>query len=69
MSTPENQVNQLTGADRGATDQEFAKTHYEREDDRWRWQNQLRDWIILGVMILIYLAWTGVVYFFEPGIR
>lgn len=68
MSTPENQVKQVT-QDAGTTDQELAATHYEREDDRWRWQNQLRDWIILGVMILIYLAWTGVVYFFEPGIR
>jgi hypothetical protein len=69
MSTPENQVTQDADADRGATGQELGPTHFEREDDRWRWQNQLRDWIILGVMILIYLAWTGVVYFFEPGIR
>ncbi len=67
MSTPENQVKQVT--QEASVDQELAATHYEREDDRWRWQNQLRDWIILGVMILIYLAWTGVVYFFEPGIR
>ncbi len=67
MSTPENQMNQVT--QEGTTDQELAATHYEREDDRWRWRNQLRDWAILGVMILIYLAWTGVVYFFEPGIR
>ncbi len=70
MSTPENQINQVTeGDNNSATDQELATTHFQREDDRWRWRNQLRDWIILGVMILIYLAWTGVVYFFEPGIR
>ncbi len=67
MSTPENQINQVT--QESSTDQELAKTHFEREDDRWRWQNQVRDWLILGAMILIYLAWTGVVYFFEPGIR
>lgn len=48
---------------------ELAPTNFEREDDRWRWQNQVRDWLILLVMVVIYLVWTGVVYFFEPGIR
>ena len=67
MSTPEDQINQVT--QEATNDQELATTHFQREDDRWRWRNQLRDWIILGVMILIYLAWTGVVFFFEPGIR
>ena len=50
-------------------DDELPTTSYEREDDRWRLRNQLRDWMILLVMIAIYLVWTGVVYFFEPGIR
>jgi hypothetical protein len=48
---------------------ELPPTHFEREDDRWRLGNQLRDWLILLVMAVIYLVWTGVVYFFEPGIR
>ena len=69
MSTPESQVTQDVGADGATTDHELTPTHFEREDDRWRWQNQIRDWLILGAMILIYLVWAGVVYFFEPGIR
>jgi hypothetical protein len=52
-----------------SADHELPVTHYEREDDRWQLRNQLRDWLILLVMALIYLVWTGVVYFFEPGIR
>ena len=50
-------------------DDELPTTTYERGDNRWRLRNQLRDWMILLVMIAIYLVWTGVVYFFEPGIR
>lgn len=28
-----------------------------------------RAWIILAVMVVLYLAWTLIVYFFEPGLR
>jgi hypothetical protein len=28
-----------------------------------------RAWIILAVLIVIYLAWTLIVYFLEPGLR
>jgi hypothetical protein len=28
-----------------------------------------RAWIILAVLIAIYLVWTLIVYFFEPGLR
>ena len=28
-----------------------------------------RAWIVLAVMIVLYLAWTLVVYFLEPGLR
>jgi hypothetical protein len=28
-----------------------------------------RAWIILGVLIVIYLTWTLLIYFFEPGLR
>lgn len=48
---------------------EHPATHYVREDERWDVRNQLRDWLVLLVMILIYLAWTGVIFLFEPGIR
>ena len=28
-----------------------------------------RAWIVLAILIVIYLAWTLVVYFLEPGLR
>jgi hypothetical protein len=28
-----------------------------------------RAWIILAVLIVIYLVWTLVIYFLEPGLR
>ena len=28
-----------------------------------------RAWIILAVLIAIYLVWTLVIYFLEPGLR
>jgi hypothetical protein len=48
---------------------EAPDTRFRREDDRWNLKNQLRDWFFLLVMIVIYLAWTGLVYLLEPGIR
>lgn len=48
---------------------EHPPTHFDREDERWRAGAQLRDWLVLLVMILIYLTWSGIIYFFEPGIR
>ncbi|MDP9286143.1 MAG: hypothetical protein M3P41_14500 [Actinomycetota bacterium] len=29
----------------------------------------VRAWIILGVLVVLYLAWTLTVYFLEPGLR
>jgi hypothetical protein len=28
-----------------------------------------RAWVILGVLVVVYLAWTLTVYFIEPGLR
>jgi hypothetical protein len=28
-----------------------------------------RAWIILAIMAVVYLAWTLLVYFVEPGLR
>jgi hypothetical protein len=28
-----------------------------------------RAWVILAIMVVLYLAWTLIVYFFEPGLR
>jgi hypothetical protein len=29
----------------------------------------VRAWVILGLLVAIYLVWTLIVYFFEPGLR
>jgi hypothetical protein len=29
----------------------------------------VRAWVILAVLVAIYLVWTLIVYFFEPGLR
>ncbi len=28
-----------------------------------------RTWVIIGVIAAVYLAWTLIVYFLEPGLR
>jgi len=28
-----------------------------------------RAWLILGTIVVLYLAWTLTVYFLEPGLR
>ena len=28
-----------------------------------------RAWVILGLLVVVYLAWTLTVYFIEPGLR
>ena len=28
-----------------------------------------RTWVILGLMMLAYIVWFGVIYLLEPGIR
>jgi hypothetical protein len=28
-----------------------------------------RAWVILAIMVVLYLTWTLIVYFFEPGLR
>jgi hypothetical protein len=29
----------------------------------------VRAWVILAILMVLYLAWTLVVYFLEPGLR
>ncbi|MEZ4664027.1 MAG: hypothetical protein R2911_41365 [Caldilineaceae bacterium] len=48
---------------------EHPHTHLERDDDRWYVRFRIRDWLILLTMIAVYLLWTGIVYWLEPGIR
>lgn len=49
--------------------EEDRNRSFEIEDERWRIQNQLRDWMILGVMVLLTLGWNLFVYFMEAGLR
>ena len=42
---------------------------FELEDRRWEARQQVRDWIWLAVMIIVYCAWTLFVYLVEPGLR
>lgn len=30
---------------------------------------QNRAWVILAIMVVLYLAWTLLVFFVEPGLR
>jgi hypothetical protein len=39
------------------------------EDVRHTRPGLLRAWIILAVLMVLYLAWTLIVYFLEPGLR
>jgi hypothetical protein len=38
-------------------------------DVRHSRRNAARAWIVLAAMIAVYLAWTLLVYFVEPGLR
>lgn len=42
---------------------------FEIEDERWSTEEQLRDWVKLGVLVLITLAWHLLVYYLSPGLR
>ena len=39
------------------------------EDVRHSRSAMTRAWLILAVLIALYLGWTLVVYFLEPGLR
>ena len=39
------------------------------EDVRHSRGAEIRAWVILGVIAIIYLAWTLTVFFLEPGLR
>lgn len=48
---------------------EDVQTTYERIDNRWDPQNGRRDWVVIVILVIIYLVWTGTLFLFEPGIR
>jgi hypothetical protein len=39
------------------------------EDVRHSRSSMTRAWVILAVLMALYLGWTLVVYFLEPGLR
>jgi hypothetical protein len=39
------------------------------EDVRHSRPALMRAWIILAVLMVLYLAWTLIIYFLEPGLR
>jgi hypothetical protein len=39
------------------------------EDIRHSRSALTRAWIVLAILIVLYLAWTLIVYFLEPGLR
>lgn len=39
------------------------------EDERWTRGAQLRDWGRLALMIGVFLLWTLLIYWLEPGLR
>ncbi len=68
MTTPTDETNE-TPSPREIWSEEHPDTHLERDDDRWSKSAQVRDWLVLILMIATYLVWMGIVYFLEPGIR
>jgi hypothetical protein len=38
-------------------------------DVRHSRRSEVRSWIILAVLIAVYLVWTLIIYFLEPGLR
>jgi hypothetical protein len=38
-------------------------------DVRHSRRSEIRSWIILALLIAVYLGWTLIIYFLEPGLR
>lgn len=63
-ATPDQEIDEVQMSEDQMTDE----PHLDRFDDRWE-QPWYRSWLILLVLIILFLAWTGTIYLFEPGIR
>ena len=54
---------------------EYGVSEFDREDPAWyradrRWEIPwYQSWLILLVLIIVYLSFTGLIYWIEPGIR
>ncbi len=43
------------------------RSSFASEDERWR--SQRRDWVILGVMIVVSLGYHLLIFALQPGLR
>ncbi len=48
------------------TDDE-RRSSFDAEDDRWK--SQVRDWVVLGLMVLISLGYHLIIFTLQPGLR
>ncbi len=48
------------------TDDE-RRSSFKIEDERWK--SQLKDWLVLGLMILISLGYHILIFALQPGLR
>ena len=39
------------------------------EPQRFTREASIRAWVILAILVVLYLGWTLIVYFLEPGLR
>lgn len=49
--------------------EEDRQRSFAHEDERWSRRNQVRDWLILGVAIVVWVAFQLSFYFIVPGIK
>lgn len=50
-------------------DEDRTSSSAEVEDERWQARRQRRDWLLLGAMIAVVLAYHLVIFALEPGLR
>ncbi len=42
---------------------------FEIEDERWSYDDQMKDWMKLGAMVIGTFIWGLILYFLVPGLR
>jgi hypothetical protein len=50
-------------------DEETRRASFAIEDKRWARKEQLFDWLILGVMIVLSLSYHLIIFAVQPGLR
>ncbi len=49
--------------------EEDRQRSFEHEDERWERHRQVRDWLLLGVAALFWVAFQLSFFFLVPGIK